>query len=109
MSYPRHGRCNPARDGAKNREGYLETYRWAFTQALFWTLGVVLIAYDINKITVVLLMSLRLLIQGFIYHRVMKRLEEQDLIWLFPFYEIAQLFFQLIFVFSNLFNQKKRW
>ena len=82
---------------------------WAFTQALFWTLGVVLIAYDINKITVVLLMSLRLLIQGFIYHRVMKRFEEQDLIWLFPLYEIAQLFFQLIFVFSNLFNHKKRW
>lgn len=82
---------------------------WAFSQALFWTLGIVLIALGIHQETVVLLMSLRLFIQGFIYYRVMNRLEERDLIWLFPLYEIAQLFFQLIFVFSNLFNRKKRW
>ena len=82
---------------------------WAFSQILFWTLGILLIAQDINQEVVVLLMSLRFFIQGFIYYRVMKRLEERDLIWLFPLYEIAQLFFQLIFVFSNLFNRKKRW
>ena len=82
---------------------------WAFSQAIFWVLGIVLITIEINQEAVVLLMSLRLLIQGFVYYRVMKRLEEQDLIWLFPLYEIAQLFFQLIFVFSNLFNRKQRW
>ena len=82
---------------------------WVFSQALFWTLGIVLIAYDIFELAVVILISLRLFIQGFIYYRVMKLLEERDLIWLFPFYEIAQLFFQLIFVISNLFNLKKRW
>ena len=82
---------------------------WTFSQALFWTLGIVLIALGINQEVVVLLMSLRLLIQGFVYYKVMKRLEELDLIWLFPLYEIAQLFFQLIFVFSNLFKRKNSW
>ena len=82
---------------------------WAISQALFWSLGIVLIAKDINQEFVVLLMSLRLYIQGFIYYRVMKRLEEHDLIWLFPLFEILQLFFQLLFVFSSLFNRKKHW
>tara|TARA_B100000900_G_scaffold415576_1_gene446035 strand:- start:125 stop:1225 length:1101 start_codon:yes stop_codon:yes gene_type:complete len=82
---------------------------WAFSQLMFWALGIVLIALETNQEEVVLLMSLRLLIQGFIYFRVMKSLEERDLIWLFPLYEIAQLFFQLIFVFSNLFNRQTRW
>ena len=82
---------------------------WAISQALFWVLGIVLISIEINKELVLLLMILRLIIQGFIYYRVMKNLEERDLIWLFPLYEIAQLFFQLIFVFSSLFNRKKSW
>ena len=82
---------------------------WVFSQALFWTLGIVLIALGIKQEAVVLLMSLRLLIQSFIYYKVMKRLEELDLIWLFPLYEIIQLFFQLIFVFSNFFKRKNSW
>ena len=82
---------------------------WAISQALFWVLGIVLISIEINKELVLLLMILRLIIQGFIYYRVMKNLEERDLIWLFPLYEIVQLFFQLIFVFSSLFNRKKSW
>lgn len=82
---------------------------WVFSQAFFWTVGILLIANDIIKLIVVILVCLRLFVQGFIYYRVMKLFEERDLIWLFPLYEIAQLFFQLIFVISNLFNLKKRW
>ena len=54
-------------------------------------------------------MSLRLLIQAVIYKKLMRRLGEDDLFWWFPFLEILQLFFQLIFVFSNVFKRKKGW
>ena len=82
---------------------------WVISQALFWVLGIVLISFEINKELVLLLMITRLIIQSFVYYRVMKNLEERDLIWLFPLYEVVQLFFQLIFVFSSLFNRKKNW
>ena len=82
---------------------------WVISQALFWVLGIVLISIETYKELVLILMSLRFIIQSFVYYRVMKNLEERDLIWLIPLYEVAQLFFQLIFVFSSLFNRKKNW
>lgn len=82
---------------------------WVFSQTMFWALGITLISLGVCLEGVVLLMGLRLLIQGFIYFKVMKRLEENDLFWLFPLWEILQLLFQFIFVISNLFNRKKSW
>lgn len=82
---------------------------WAISQSMFWVLGITLISLDVCVQEVALLMGLRLLLQGFVYFKVMKRLEEKDLFWLFPLWEVLQLFFQFIFVISNLFNRKKSW
>ena len=82
---------------------------WGLTQAIFWLLGSLLIYFSFYVQEVILLMSLRLLIQAVIYNKLMRRLGEYDLIWWFPFLEILQLFFQLIFLFSNVFKRKKGW
>ena len=82
---------------------------WGLTQAAFWLLGSLLIYFNFYVQEVILLMSLRLLLQVVIYSKLMRRLREDDLIWWFPFLEILQLFFQLIFLFSNVFKRKKSW
>ena len=72
-----------------------------------WLLGSLLIYFSFNFQEVIMLMSLRLLIQAVIYNKLMRRLGEDDLFWWYPFLEILQLFFQLIFVFSNVFKRKR--
>ena len=64
---------------------------WGLTQATFWLLGSLLIYFSFNFQEVILLMSLRLLIQAVIYNKLMRRLGEDDLFWWFPFLEILQL------------------
>ena len=82
---------------------------WGLTQAAFWLLASLLIYFNFYVQEVILLLSLRLLLQAVIYSKLMRRLREDDLIWWFPFLEILQLFFQLIFLFSNVFKRKKGW
>lgn len=82
---------------------------WAFSQALFFVLAGYLLLLSDYRMLVLGLVGARYLFQAIIYYRVLKRLEERDLFWLFPLWELLQLFFQIIFVFSNSIQKKKSW
>lgn len=82
---------------------------WALSQVLFFALAIYLLLLPDYRLLVLVLVAVRYFFQAIIYYRVLKRLQERDLFWLFPLWELMQLFFQIIFVFSNSIQKKKNW
>ena len=82
---------------------------WPLSQSLFWVLGVLFLSQLFMWEYVLALFVLRLLLQGLIYYRLMRKMEEKDLFWFFPVWELLQMLFQFIFVFSNFFKKQKNW
>lgn len=78
------------------------------SQFLFWCLFLVLLWSAYWKIALTIL-TLRLLIQGIVYHRAGKKLNETDLIWLFPFLELFLVCVQLGIFISNIISKPTHW
>jgi len=76
---------------------------------LFYLLFVVLLVMNYNPVLVLPVFLLRLIVQIYIFHRCMSKLNEKDLIWFVPFFEIAMLFVQSMALISNLFSKRDKW
>jgi hypothetical protein len=76
---------------------------FSFSHFLFYPLFVASIIF-FNWWIALSVFGFRLLVQGFIYYRTMSKLNEKDLFWLYPFLDIWQWFYYLLFA-NTLFKK----
>jgi glycosyltransferase involved in cell wall biosynthesis len=76
---------------------------------LFYLLFAVLVIRDYNTVLIVPLFFTRLIAQMIIFYKCMARLNEKDLIWFVPFFEITMLFVYSMAFISNLFSNSNKW
>tara|TARA_B100000575_G_scaffold48604_1_gene35588 strand:+ start:339 stop:1430 length:1092 start_codon:yes stop_codon:yes gene_type:complete len=84
-------------------------FLYSLSQFLFWFLSILILLKYGYSIELVSIVTLRFSFQFLIYYKLMSKLGESDLIWLFPILEFFHILTQVFFVFSNLFNRKKNW
>ncbi len=76
---------------------------------LFWILLPVLLIFSIYPELVLGAVALKLLLEAFIYLKSAKKLDELDLVWLFPLLDLFLIFTQLAIFISNLISKPKHW
>lgn len=76
---------------------------------LMWTSGILAGMLTPNLLLVTGLIVLRYVVLFIIFILTTKRIGQQDLIWLFPFWELLILVLQPVIYTSNLFNKPKTW
>lgn len=79
------------------------------SQLLFWILGIVLLAYSFQWIIVSSLIVLRLTAQYISIGVSAKKLNEKDIIFFIPFYELFLIFSQLSIFIANLTSKRGHW
>ena len=79
------------------------------SQVLFWILGSVLILLGYSWQWIVILLGLRFCIQFLCLGITAKKLDEKDLIFLFPFLELFLITSQLSIFIANLISKPKHW
>lgn len=78
------------------------------SQLFFWLCLIALLFTAYWKIAVAIL-ALRLIIQGIVFYRSGEKLDEKDLIWLFPFLEFFLISAQLGIFISNIISKPDHW
>jgi glycosyltransferase involved in cell wall biosynthesis len=76
---------------------------------LFYLLFLVLLIMDYNTVLLLPLFITRLIAQIIIFYQCMTRLDERDLIWFVPFFEITMIFVYSMAFMSNLFSKRNKW
>jgi glycosyltransferase involved in cell wall biosynthesis len=76
---------------------------------LFFILFVVLLIGDYNPVLIIPLFITRLIAQMIVFYKGMAKLNEKDLIWFVPFFEISILFIHPMAFISNLFSKSNKW
>jgi glycosyltransferase involved in cell wall biosynthesis len=82
---------------------------YSLSIALFYILFVLLLIRDTNAVLLFVFFIARLTAQIILFYKCMSKLNEKDLIWFVPFFEITMLFIQSLVFISNLFSRKNRW
>jgi glycosyltransferase involved in cell wall biosynthesis len=76
---------------------------------LFYLLFVALLISNYNTVLIVPLFIIRLIAQMILFYKCMDRLNEKDLIWFVPFFEVTMLFVHSMAFISNLFSKSNKW
>ena len=76
---------------------------------LLYFLFVILLVMNYNPVLILPVFFVRLITQVFLFHRCMAKLNEKDLIWLVPFYEVALLVIETFTSVSNLVTKPNKW
>ena len=79
------------------------------SQILFWTLGIFLLAVKFKLYTVLSVFALTIIIKYLIIGFSAKKLNESDLIFLYPFLELFLILFQFSIFIANLISKPKHW
>jgi glycosyltransferase involved in cell wall biosynthesis len=79
------------------------------SQISFWLLLFILLAFQIYWPLVISVLGLRLLIQYVVFWKSAQKLDEKDLVWMFPVLEVTLIFSQLSIFISNLFSKPTHW
>lgn len=79
------------------------------SRILFWTLFAVLLILRVYPEVVLSALGIKLLLESFVYVKSAKKLDELDVVWLFPFLDLFLIFLQLAIFISNLISKPKHW
>lgn len=79
------------------------------SQFLFWTLFIVLIISQTFWPAVMVIFTIRLLIQYVVFYKSAKRLDELDLVWLVPVFDFFLVFLQFGIFCSNIISKPANW
>lgn len=82
---------------------------WSSSQIGFWLLFIVLLLLSDFVIFVLILFAVRLLVQLVIARPVLKKIDEYDLIYLFPVFEFLISAFYIIFMLNRIFTRRRFW
>ncbi|TBW27559.1 glycosyltransferase [Gramella sp. KN1008] len=76
---------------------------------IFWILLAVLLALQVYPEIVLGILGFKLLVEAFVYFKSAKKLNETDVAWLFPFFDLFLIFMQMAIFISNLISKPKHW
>ena len=79
------------------------------SQILFWLLAVLLLCFLFHWKIVVVIISVRMLLQYVVLGFSAKKLNEKDLIALTPFFELFLIFIQMFIFIKNLISKPTHW
>lgn len=79
------------------------------SRLLFWLFFPVLLIFKIYPEIVLAALGIKLLLEAFIYVKSAKKLDEMDVVWLFPFFDIFLICVQMAIFISNLISKPKHW
>ncbi|REE79831.1 cellulose synthase/poly-beta-1,6-N-acetylglucosamine synthase-like glycosyltransferase [Lutibacter oceani] len=79
------------------------------SQILFWLVGIILLSFQFNWITVVSLIVFRQLVVYLSIGLAAKKFNEIDLIFLLPFYELFLICIQMLIFIKNLKSKPNHW
>jgi poly-beta-1,6-N-acetyl-D-glucosamine synthase len=82
---------------------------YSLSIVLFYLLFVTMLTMDNDKVLIIGLFLLRLASQIFLFYKCLSKLNEKDLIWFVPFFEIFMPFIHTMALLSNLFSKKNKW
>jgi glycosyltransferase involved in cell wall biosynthesis len=82
---------------------------WTLSQALFWIFFITLLFLEPFIYITLSFFLIRLIIQLVVSFNILKRLNEKDLIYLYPFLELLFIFFYFIFIVNRLIKKKRFW
>ena len=82
---------------------------WSLSNVFFWLMFFTLLLLQKSLYLIFSLFLIRFLVQILILYPVMKKLNEKDLIFLYPFLELLSNFFYIIFIFNSLIKKNKFW
>ncbi|HET8885154.1 MAG TPA: glycosyltransferase [Salinimicrobium sp.] len=91
----------------KKKDQFLLALFYA-SQLLFWLSFILVVIFADWKIALCGL-AVRLLIQFLVYFGAGKKLNERDIVWIFPFLELFLVSFQLVIFISNLMSKPQHW
>ena len=82
---------------------------WTLSQALFWILFLALLFWQPYIHIIISLFMVRLVVQMLVSYSIMKKLEEKDLLFLYPFLELLFIIFYFIFIVNRIIKKKRFW
>ena len=82
---------------------------YAFSTVAFYTLVILMLAMNWSLIPVVSLLFLRLASQYIVFAGCLKRLNERDLVYFIPLYELMMILLNGGMMIANLFRKPVRW
>ncbi len=80
-----------------------------FFRFLFWPFLLVLLALQFYPFIVLSALGLKLIVEGLVYFKSAEKLDEKDVVWLFPFFDIFLIYLQIVIFISNLISKPKHW
>ena len=75
----------------------------------FWLMLIGLLALQVYPQIVLGILAVKLLIEAFVYFKAGQKLNERDVVWLFPFFDLFLIFTQLAIFIANLISKPKHW
>ena len=82
---------------------------WSLSNVFFWLMFFTLLLFQKSLYLIFSLFLIRFLVQILIVNPIIKKLNEKDLIFLYPFLELLSNFFYIIFIFNSLIKKNKFW
>ena len=82
---------------------------WTLSQILFWLLFLVLLCWQHFVYLIISLFLIRLVVQMLISYFIMIKLNEKDLIFLYPILEALLIIFYFIFIVNRMIKKKRFW
>ena len=79
------------------------------SRMLFWLLFALLLILQVFPKTVLIILGLKLIVEGFVYFKSAKKLNETDVVWFFPFFDLFLIFLQMAIFSANLISKPKHW
>lgn len=78
-------------------------------RVLFWVLLPLLLILQVYPQIVLGILGFKLLTEAFVYFRSARKLNETDVVWLFPFFDLFLIFLQMAIFISNLISKPRHW
>lgn len=80
-----------------------------FSQFATWILFLFLIIFQVFWQAALVIFGIRLLLQYLVIYRSAKKLDEVDLVWMFPVLELFLVCMQFYLFVRNLFSKPRLW
>ncbi|MCM8567934.1 glycosyltransferase [Gramella jeungdoensis] len=78
-------------------------------RVLFWILLALLLVLQVYPQIVLGILGFKLITEAFVYFKSAKKLNETDVVWFFPFFDLFLIFLQMAIFISNLISKPKHW
>ncbi|QYA25517.1 glycosyltransferase [Gramella sp. MT6] len=78
-------------------------------RVFFWVMLAILLILQIYPQVALSILGLKLITEAFVYFKAGKKLNESDVVWLFPFFDLFLIFMQLAIFIANLISKPKHW